>query len=115
MALLLMTPDARKLWEAFSKAIDEDDVRTWEFHSDGVHFTHSSKQWNRQAWFKADILDGTLAFNIVKPTGKNISKEVYAEYHALLLRVFLARFDNHFSHAFTTALASVDDIVAERD
>jgi hypothetical protein len=115
MAVLVITPNPQALWDAFVKAIGDNTVRTWVFHDDGVHFTHKSEQWGRRAWFRAEINPGMITFNIVKTKGRSLEIEVYAEYHALLLRVLLADFDKRFSNAIVTALANLGDIVAERD
>jgi hypothetical protein len=112
MAIYVNTPNPNALWASFVAAIKEKKVETWRFHQDGVHITHAAEQWKSRAWFKAVAQQGSLVFNIVKPAGSPITIEVYAEYHALLLRVLLAHFDKQFTSAMVTALAESGDIVA---
>ncbi len=112
MALYVNTPNPNALWARFVKAINEGTIDTWRFHQDGVHITHTADQWKERAWFRAVSQQGSLVFNIVRPKEKTmISVEVYAEYHALLLRVLLAHFDKQFTSAYATALAESGDIV----
>jgi hypothetical protein len=113
MALLATTSIPNALWTSFKKANTDNSIRTWEFHSDGVHFTHTSDQWTKKAWFKASVHEGMLTFNIVKPKGQTITTDVYAEYHGLLARVLLAHFDKQFSSILITALAASGDLIAE--
>lgn len=111
MAIYVNTPQPNALWDSLVAAIKKEDIATWRFHTDGIHITHAADQWKNRAYFKAVAQQGSLVFNIVKPKVSAISTEVYAEYHALLLRVLLAHFDTQFTSAMATALAESGDIV----
>lgn len=115
MSIALATPDPKGLWARIKKGIEDDEIKTWEFHDDQVHFTHKAQQWNKRAWFKASVASGFLMFNIVKHKNATITTELYAEYHGLLLRMLLASFDKHFSSAHVTALAASGDIISREE
>lgn len=117
MAIIVITEDATKLLEQIKKAIEDGDVKTWKLSSSKRHFTHTSPQWSKQAWFKPAVMGGgLLVFNILKPSGStSMPIDIYAEYHAFLIRMLLARFDNNFSSAQITALADVGDVVDEEE
>ena len=103
------TTDAKGLWARIKKAIEDEEIKTWEFHDDKVYFTHKAPQWNKKAWFKATVGTGVLTFNIVKPKSSEISTEIYAEFHGLLIRMLLADFNKSFSSAQASALAASGD------
>ena len=99
------------LLAAIKKAIDDREVQTWTYDSDG-DFTHSAQQWNNQAWLRPSVQAGALTMNIMPPQAKNISSEVYAVYHGRFVEMVLAHFDSRFTAASATALPAVTDRVA---
>lgn len=113
MALLVFTSTPTTLWKKIKAQIDNGTIDTWSFSGGQTLLTHTAAQWAKRAWFKAVVSNGMLTFNIIKPRGRNISTEVYAEYHALLLRMLLAHFDKWFNNALGTALAQSGDIVGK--
>lgn len=113
MALFVKTHDPEGLWKKFKAAIEDKKIETWEFHDNGVHFTHTSKQWHNLAWFRAVPLQGVLVFNIFRPKNTSMTVDTYAEYHGKLLRALLAHFDKSFTAAEATALGSSGDIVVK--
>lgn len=109
MAVTVTTTDAKGLWARIKKAIEDEEIKTWEFHDDQVHFTHKAPQWSKQAWFKATVGTGVLTFNIVKPKNSVITADIYAEFHGLLIRMLLASFNKSFSSVQASALAATGD------
>lgn len=111
MALVVQTSDPKSLWNAVRKAISNDSAKTWKFHTDGVHFTHVADQWKSKAWFKSQVKQSSLVFNLVKSDKTTLTKEIYAEYHAKLLRLLLADFGGLFVQVTVTAIATAEDVV----
>lgn len=114
MAVIVFSEDPKQLWSLIKAGIVQGTIKTWEFDDTGKFFTHKSSQWAKKAWWRAAIGDGVLTFNIVKPKTSNISTDVYAEYHALLIRMLLADFDRQFTNAVATAMPKKGDMVATR-
>ncbi|MBI2373876.1 MAG: hypothetical protein HYV07_07755 [Deltaproteobacteria bacterium] len=111
MAVTAFTNSPDTLWVGFVEAVKKGTIRTWEF-VDSTHFTHTSEQWSKKAFFKASTGSGSLTFNLVRPQSSSIATETYAEYHALLIRVLLAHFDRQFSNVIATAMPVSGDIIA---
>jgi hypothetical protein len=104
--------DGEQLLNNIKSAIANGDITTWEATSQGS-FTHtaSSGQWKNKAWFRPTIDDKGIVFNIIRPKGGKVSKEVYAVYHGRLSEMLLAHFDAELSIIRLTALATEGDIV----
>src|SRR5579864_407216 len=111
MAVRVSTSQPSALLSAIKKAIDEKRVETWAYDSDG-DLTHTPIQWYRKAWLRPSIQTGALVLNILNPQGINMSKEVYGVYHGRFIEMLLAHFDQNFTTADATALASVADCVS---
>jgi hypothetical protein len=116
MAVHFECKDPRSLLDAFDARVTQLEpkgkITTWEKHTDGRHYTHRAPEWSRKAWLQPVIEShGRLTFQIIKPTGMNISTVVYAYYHGHLIETFLAHFDSMFSSAQASAMpASGDNI-----
>lgn len=111
--MIVLTSKPKELWEKIKQEIADGTIDTWSLSDGKTFLTHKAPQWAKLAWFKPVVGNGMLTFNIIKPRGSSISTDVYAEYHALLLRMLLAHFDKWFSNAFITALAQSGDIVSK--
>jgi hypothetical protein len=101
-----------KLLDAIRKAIDAGDITTWQASSLGS-FTHTaaSGQWKNQAWLRPSVDEKGIIFNIIRPKGGKVSKEVYAVYHGRFSEMLLAHFDAELSAIRLTALAAEGDII----
>jgi hypothetical protein len=75
--LTVTTKNPKTLLARIQKEIGDGRIRTWELTERGS-FTHtaSSGQWRNKAWFKPSIGDGAIQFNILRPKGSKVSKEV---------------------------------------
>lgn len=102
----------QKLLDAISEGIAAGDITTWQETSQGS-FTHTaaSGKWKNKAWFRPSVEDKVIVFNIIRPKGGNVSKEVYAVYHGRFSEMLLAHFDAKLSVIRLTALAAEGDIV----
>jgi len=111
MAITISTTQASGLLAGIKKAIDNGEVKTWAYDTDG-DFTHSAEQWNRQAWFRPSVQSGTLVLSIIPPQGRNISKEVYGIYHGRFIEMLLVHFDSKFSRVGASAMPEAADRIA---
>jgi hypothetical protein len=104
--------DPEKLVADIHRGIANGDIATWEETSRGS-FTHSpsSGQWKNKAWFRPVVGVDGVTFNIIRPKGGNVSKEVYAVYHGRFSEMLLAHFDNRLSSIRLSSLAGEGDIV----
>ena len=100
----------QQLLIALKEAIRKGHVTTW-IDVDG-DFTHSPIQWVRKAYLRPSIHGSELRFAIIRPQNAKVSSEVYAVYHGRFIEMMLAHFDQQFSDAAASALATVSDVVA---
>jgi hypothetical protein len=105
------TSSPNKLLENIRRAIDKNIVVTWTYDADG-DFIHAPPQWANKAWLRPSIVGTELRLNIVPPLGARMSKEIYGIYHGRFTEMMLVHFDLEFESVASTALASIDDIVA---
>jgi len=98
----------QKLLDAISEGIAAGDITTWQETSQGS-FTFTAAK--NKAWFRPSVEDKFIVFNIIRPKGGNVSKEVYAVYHGQFSEMLLAYFDARLSVSRLTALAAEGDIV----
>jgi hypothetical protein len=107
----LYTSSPSDLLSKFKKAIDSGHVVTWKYYSDG-DFTHTPTQWSGKAYMRPSTEAGKLKFNIVKAGDVNVTKPVYAVYHGRLIESFTEHFDQIFTTAGSSALASTGDVIS---
>jgi hypothetical protein len=100
----------QELLATVRNAIADGEITTWQVTSQGS-FTHTPPQWKNQAWFRPSIHDKSIIFNIIRPKGRNVSKEVYAVYHGRFSEMLLAHFDAELDVIRLTSLAAEGDIV----
>lgn len=110
MAIIIQTNNPAKLLKAIKEAIDEGNVQTWSYDSDG-DFTHNPEQWNKKAWLRPKIYTNELKLGIIPPKDTKISRSVYGIYHGRFIEMLLVHFDTEFSNAIATALPTAMDIV----
>lgn len=111
MAIHIKTKTPKKLLAAYKKAVDDGHVDTWSYDSDG-DFTHTAKQWIRQAWLRPKIVEGTeLIFYVLAPKETKLSGAVYAIYHGRFIESMLTHCDTLFSEAHATALPESGDVI----
>jgi hypothetical protein len=111
MAIYFETKTPKKLLTAFKKAIDDGHVTTWAYDKEG-DFTHTTEQWNKQAWLRPKIIEGeALQMIIVKPANKKVSSAVYAIYHGRFIESMLRHCDELFSIGRATAMPEESDSV----
>ncbi len=110
MALIIETTRPQALLNSIKKAIDDKNVETWSYDSDG-DFTHSPEQWKNKAWLRPIVVEGKLKFGIIKPENANVSKLIYGVYHGRFIEMLLAHFDSEFSLATATAQITKDDSI----
>ncbi|MDF2515934.1 MAG: hypothetical protein K0R59_1230 [Sphingobacterium sp.] len=108
MAIIIKTTSPQKLLAAIKEGINEDNIRTWSYDSDG-DFTHTPEQWQNQAWLRPQILAGELRFGILENKNKKLSKSIYGVYHGRFIEMLLTHFDTQFSIAEATAQKSSPD------
>ena len=110
MAIYFNTKTPKKLLAAYKKAIDDGHVTTWTYDADG-DFTHTADQWNKKAWLRPRIQEGSaLALNILTPKETTLSSVVYAVYHGRFIESMLSHCDELFNDGRATALPDKGDI-----
>jgi hypothetical protein len=113
MSINFETTTPQKLLDEFKKAIDDKKVDTWSYDKDG-DFTHTPPQWLKKAWLRPVIVKGSrLTMNFLGNKTETTSKEVYAVYHGRFIESMLAHYDQLFSQAYATALATNNDIITK--
>lgn len=110
MTIIVETNNPAKLLKAIKEAIDEGNVQTWSYDSDG-DFTHDTEQWNNKAWLRPKIYTNELKFGILSPKDTRISKPVYGIYHGRFIEMLLVHFDTEFSKAIGTAMPTAMDVI----
>jgi len=113
MAVRVFCNDPSGLLRKVKASIRDGAIDTWSVDSDG-DFTHTPEQWKNRAWFRPAIFDDKLVFNILGPRSTPISKTVYGVYHGRLIEMLVTHFDDQFSRASATALASSGDVIGTR-
>ncbi len=110
--LTVKTTQPNNLLARIRREITNRRIETWESTESGS-FTHTpaSGQWKNKAWFRPSVGPGEIVFNIVRPKGGKVSKEVYAVYHGRFSEMLLAHFDDNISEMRLTALAGNGDLV----
>lgn len=113
MADYFYTSEPQWLLDEFDRRIHQKEAKgkitTWEKSSDGLYYTHKSEEWGKKAWFKPKVEVGRLTFNIIKTKANDVSRVVYGYYHGHLIETFLNHFDQDFTIAEATALATAGD------
>lgn len=111
MAIHFTTKTPKRLLAAYKKAIDDGRVTTWAYDADG-DFTHTAEQWNRKAWLRPKIQEGTaLTLYILAPTDTKLSSVIYAIYHGRFIESMLRHCDDLFDEGSATSLPSPGDLV----
>jgi hypothetical protein len=110
MAVRFETPDPEALLNRLRKAINDGVIETWTYDKDG-DFTHTAKEWNKQAWLRPRIEPERLSFYIIPRKGVNISRVLYAVYHGRLIETALSHCDDAFKRAYATAYPEKPDNV----
>lgn len=111
MAIYFETKTPKKLLAAYKKAVDDGHVTTWSYDSDG-DFTHTADQWNRKAWLRPKIEEGTaLVFHILKPKEATLSSTIYAIYHGRFIESMLRHCDELFSVGRASAMPEGGDVI----
>lgn len=115
MSVDFFSSDPQSLLNKFNEAIEQDaakgKITTWIRSEDKKYYTHKSEEWNAKAWFKPEVKNGVLTFNIIKPKSNVISTVTYAYYHGHLTETFLSHFDNDFTKATSSAMPASGDKV----
>ncbi|WP_460952588.1 hypothetical protein AB6N16_08045 [Pseudomonas marginalis] len=105
MSVIFYSGNPKDLLADFDARIAQTEpkgkITTWKKTTTG-HYTHKAADWTDKAYFFPSLEAGKLVFNLIRPTGTNISVTVYGYYHGHLTETFL----NHFDQKFTTAQSS---------
>ncbi len=111
MAVTVVTDDSEKLLAKIRKGIKDSSIVMWIYTPRGS-LTHTAPKWKYKAWFKPSLPNAReLKFNIIRPKGQKISKEVYAFYHGRFAQMLLIHFDSLIDSIQISALAESEDLV----
>lgn len=106
MSVKFATKTPKALLELFDKRIEQKEpkgrINTWRKTGTGF-YTHTSERWEKKAYFKPNLLEDGLVFNIVpKDADSKVEPEDYSFYHGHLIETFL----NHFTEKFSAGRAT---------
>ncbi len=112
MALTAHTKTPKKLLREIRNAIDVGTIVRWQSTNNSFTYTGPPDWLKRKAWFKPTVLEReAIKFNIIRPEGKNVTKDIYAIYHGRFVTMLLSHFDSLIDSISLTALADDDDVV----
>jgi hypothetical protein len=110
MALTVLTKKPKTLLTEIREGIKTGAIDTWNISDED--FTHRPDQWRSKAWLRPHVTPNEkVKFNIIRPKGSNISREVYAVYHGRFAEMLLAHFDSLIKSIDISSLADTDDLV----
>jgi hypothetical protein len=113
MSLTFYTNNPTGLLRTFKNAIDNKHVVTWSYDSDG-DFTHTTEQWNKQAWMRPVVGQGQLTLNFLgNPRTSKSMRELYAIFHGRFAESMLVHCDELFTNVTATALATPNESVSK--
>lgn len=73
--------------------IDDNQIRTWDYDEDG-DITQKNTQWANGAWLTVYGENQTLVkVGIISNIGEEMSKQLYAIYHARFSEMLLSYYD----------------------
>lgn len=105
MAVYVSTDNPQKLLDKIKDYINKGKIDTWSFDSDG-DFTHCADQWKNKAWFRPEIVDGSLVFGILGNTQVKMTKQLYGLYHGRFIEMLLTHFDTDIASLNPSVLKS---------
>lgn len=108
MAIIVTTSSPSSLLKAIRKAIDDNEVETWSYDSDG-DFTHTPAQWKGKAWLRPKVYTSELRFGLLGPKDTTMSTFIYGVYHGRFIEMLLNHFDKDFTRASATAQKTEPD------
>ena len=110
MAVRAMTDDAQGLLDEVKKQIDEGDIETWAYDSDG-DFSHTafSGQWKGKAWLRPKVEKERLRLRIIKPENKKVAREVFAVYQGRFIEMLVKHVPDLFTDARATPNPDADE------
>jgi hypothetical protein len=112
MAIVVFTDTPQKLLDDLRRAIENATIETWERTPVGnLTLTAMRGRWKNKAWLRPSIEKNKVRFNIIRPKGGSVSKEVYAVYHGRFSQMLLMHFDSSISRIQLSALAGPSDLV----
>jgi hypothetical protein len=110
MAVRAFTDRPEELLSALKRGIAEGQVIGWKIDEDG-DLTLTSENFANRAWMRPKVLPDRLLFNILGNKSGQMSKRLYAVYHARLVQILLTYFDTKLKTATATALPTSGDKV----
>lgn len=107
----IATSDPTKLLARIKKAIDDGEITTRGYDTDG-DFTHTPNQWNKKAWLRPTVTTGGLQLKFLAPTS-GASREVFAVFQGRFQEMMMAHFwKSYTASSATPQPAGPDSVVA---
>ena len=97
MAIVIQCSNPAGLLADLRRGISQGTIRTWE-ETEKDLFTHTPKQWNREAWFTPKILRDGIAFGILKRKDRDLTREIYGIYHGRFTEELIIHLSRYFDH-----------------
>lgn len=98
MAIRIFTEKPKSFVTAIRTAIDDDQVRTWDYDAKG-RFNHTAPQWSGSAVITPSIVDGkSITFLIQYADGKqNFPDGAYAVFQGRFVEMLTQHFGAKFA------------------
>lgn len=112
MSVKVFTKTPRKLLRLIKDAIDEKNIDTWAYDSEG-DFYHTPVQWQIKGWMHPGkiVPNECITFGLIGPATKPMTKMEYAVLHGRFVEMLLAHFDTFITHIETSALPTGQDSI----
>lgn len=108
MAIIINTDTPQTLLDEIRKAIDSDQVITWQYDENN-DFTHASDQYADLAWLRPRIYERELRFGIIGRKDHVLTDVEYGVYHGRFIEMLLMYFDKRFTAVTATATLEEPD------
>lgn len=116
MSVIVKTKQPHRLVKRIKELIDNNEIDTWEYDSDG-DFTHSPDQWHNHCWMHPHVTQAgeEVVFAIIGRIHFDITTTEYAVYHGRFIEMLLSHFDTMIRSAEATSMPTKYDIIKASD
>lgn len=101
MAVFFQTNHPQRLLAALEELIQHGSIRDWYTPTPG-EFTLTAARWIRLAYLQPCIVGQELRFYVRTYQGRDLSRQVYAQYQGALMQTFMQHLHQHFTSMTAT-------------
>jgi hypothetical protein len=106
----ITTESTTELFDAIRERVRSLRIQEWIIDDDD-DLTYASAPWKNLAWMRIRKTTSGLRVNIIGNDEYDITREIYAIYHARFIEMLLTNFEELFESAEATALATKSDLI----